>query len=189
MLIYFWLPLRLSCSTKISDPDIMVGSFAETRHFTTPHHSLGPLDTLQGSLIVILSHTMGQAIRNHNRFAVDKYLPADAVARAAHRGLARISRSSLLPLPRRAERCPHPQVVDDKYIITVIIDWEWVSTQPRGLTFTPPCMLWPVTAFYDGSDALSDDERLYVKIWEDTGRHDLAKLVQGGRRWKRFCSS
>lgn len=75
---------RSASQTEISDLDIMVGSFAETRHFTTPHHSLGPLDTLQESLNAISSHTMGQAIRNseHNRFAVDKYLPADAVARA-----------------------------------------------------------------------------------------------------------
>lgn len=77
-------------------------------------------------------------------------------------------------------------LVDDDYNITGIIDWEFASAEAKELAFSSPCMMWPVGDFYDGSNALSEDEVRFAAAFGRRGRGDLAELVRRGRRWQRF---
>lgn len=48
--------------------------------------------------------------------------------------------------------------MDEEYNITGIIDWEFASAEAKELAFSSPCMMWPVAKFYDGDNALAEDE-------------------------------
>ncbi len=76
--------------------------------------------------------------------------------------------------------------VNANFDIVGIIDWEWCSTTSKEEAFSSPCMMWPIAAFYDGSNELADEELLLANIFRDNGRNDLAGYVINGRRVQRL---
>ncbi|KAH6705750.1 hypothetical protein EV126DRAFT_412686 [Verticillium dahliae] len=77
-------------------------------------------------------------------------------------------------------------LVNDSFDIVGIIDWEWTQTVSRAEAFCSPCMMWPVTEFYNGSNELTADELRLAAIFRERGRGDLANCVIEGRRIQRF---
>ncbi|KAF6811987.1 hypothetical protein CSOJ01_05425 [Colletotrichum sojae] len=77
-------------------------------------------------------------------------------------------------------------LVNADFDIVGLIDWEWCGTASREEAFSSPCMMWPVAAFYDGSNELSDEEMLLARVFCEKGRDDLARCVLDGRRVQRF---
>ncbi|KAI1171419.1 hypothetical protein F4777DRAFT_593813 [Nemania sp. FL0916] len=77
-------------------------------------------------------------------------------------------------------------LVNEDYDIVSIIDWEWCHTVSKEDAFSSPCMMWPVAAFYDGSNELCDDEVRFGNIFRERGREDLAGYVTKGREVQRF---
>ncbi|EGX89900.1 Protein kinase-like domain [Cordyceps militaris CM01] len=77
-------------------------------------------------------------------------------------------------------------LVSADFDIVGIIDWEWCATASKAEAFASPCMMWPVAAFYDGSNALADEERLLAGALREKGRADLADCVLRGRAVQRL---
>ncbi|KAG6013426.1 hypothetical protein E4U54_006758 [Claviceps lovelessii] len=77
-------------------------------------------------------------------------------------------------------------LVNADFDIVAIIDWEWCGTTSRQEAFSSPCMMWPVAAFYDGSNELAEEELLLARVFRERGRHDLARCVLDGRKVQRF---
>ncbi|UNI18128.1 hypothetical protein JDV02_004418 [Purpureocillium takamizusanense] len=76
--------------------------------------------------------------------------------------------------------------VNADFDIVGVIDWEWCSTVSKEEAFSSPCMMWPVAAFYDGSNELADEELLLARVFCERGREDLARCVLDGRTVQRF---
>ena len=76
--------------------------------------------------------------------------------------------------------------MNDSFDIVGVIDWEWTSTASKAEAFAPPCMMWPVAEFYDGSNELAEEEVRLASIFRERGRVDLAKCVVEGRKIQRF---
>lgn len=77
-------------------------------------------------------------------------------------------------------------LVDKHNGIVGIVDWEWAQTVPKQLAFSSPCMMWPVSTFYEGSNSLSADETRFAEIFQEKGRCDLTERVLLGRKVQRF---
>ncbi|KAJ5899150.1 hypothetical protein N7495_003894 [Penicillium taxi] len=77
-------------------------------------------------------------------------------------------------------------LVNDCFDIIGIIDWDWTQTVSRAEAFCSPCMMWPVSKFYNGSNELTVDELRLAAIFRERGRTDLANYVVGGRKPQRF---
>ncbi|KAJ6789214.1 hypothetical protein PWT90_10435 [Aphanocladium album] len=76
--------------------------------------------------------------------------------------------------------------VNEDFDIVGIIDWEWCSTASKQEAFSSPCMMWPVGEFYDGSNALADDEVMLATAFREKERDDLAQHVLNGRKVQRL---
>ncbi|KAL7918220.1 hypothetical protein ACQKWADRAFT_304818 [Trichoderma austrokoningii] len=77
-------------------------------------------------------------------------------------------------------------LVNADFEIVGIIDWEWCSTASKEEAFSSPCMMWPVAAFYDGSNELAEEELLLARVFRESGREDLARCVLDGRKVQRL---
>ncbi|KAI9826033.1 MAG: hypothetical protein M1826_006831 [Phylliscum demangeonii] len=77
-------------------------------------------------------------------------------------------------------------LVDDKFNITGIIDWEWCTSVPKEYAFTSPCMMWPIDEFYASSNRLAEEEKHLADIYRELERDDLAHVVLTGRALQRF---
>ncbi|KAG6004502.1 hypothetical protein E4U43_000726 [Claviceps pusilla] len=77
-------------------------------------------------------------------------------------------------------------LVNADFDIVAIIDWECCSTTSRQEAFSSPCMMWPVAAFYDGSNELAQEELLLARVFRERGRDDLAHCVLNSRKVQRF---
>ncbi|KAG6063242.1 hypothetical protein E4U32_001451 [Claviceps aff. humidiphila group G2b] len=77
-------------------------------------------------------------------------------------------------------------LVNDDFDIVGIIDWEWCSTASREDAFSSPQMMWPVDAFYDGSNELTEEELLLARVFHERDREDLASCVLHGRKVQRL---
>ncbi|OAQ98036.1 hypothetical protein LLEC1_01433 [Akanthomyces lecanii] len=77
-------------------------------------------------------------------------------------------------------------LVNDDFEIVGIIDWEWCSTASKEVAFSSPCMMWPVAAFYDGSNELAQEELFLAHAFRERGRDDLARCVLNGRKVQRL---
>ncbi|GAB0139166.1 hypothetical protein EsDP_00007379 [Epichloe bromicola] len=77
-------------------------------------------------------------------------------------------------------------LVNADFEIVGIIDWEWCSTTSREEAFSSPCMMWPVAAFYNGSNELAEEELLLAHVFRERGREDLACCVLDGRKVQRL---
>ncbi|KAK9438659.1 Protein kinase-like domain protein [Metarhizium brunneum] len=78
-------------------------------------------------------------------------------------------------------------LVDEKFNITGIIDWEWAHTATSSDAFNSPIGLLPVADFYNGKNSLGDDETIFAQLLEAKGRQDLAQFVRNGRLHHRFA--
>ncbi|RAL14093.1 uncharacterized protein BO97DRAFT_433219 [Aspergillus homomorphus CBS 101889] len=72
-------------------------------------------------------------------------------------------------------------LVDDDYIVTGIVDWEWAHTDSNSVAFNSPVFLLPVADFYDGVIEPGEDEWEFARLLEDKGQSDLAEIVRQGR--------
>ncbi|KAG6290459.1 hypothetical protein E4U09_004410 [Claviceps aff. purpurea] len=77
-------------------------------------------------------------------------------------------------------------LVNDDFDIVGIIDWEWCQTASREQAFSSPCMMWPISAFYNGSNELTEEELLLACVFRERGREDLASCVLHGRKVQRL---
>ncbi|TWU71219.1 hypothetical protein ED733_000610 [Metarhizium rileyi] len=77
-------------------------------------------------------------------------------------------------------------LVNADFEIVGIIDWEWCSTTSKQEAFSSPCMMWPVAAFYGGSNKLAEEELLLARVFRESGRDDLACCVLDGRKVQRL---
>ncbi|KAG6127208.1 hypothetical protein E4U12_006005 [Claviceps purpurea] len=77
-------------------------------------------------------------------------------------------------------------LVNAEFDIVGIIDWEWCQTTSREDAFSSPQMMWPVDAFYDGSNELAEEELLLARVFRERGREDLASCVLHGRKVQRL---
>lgn len=77
-------------------------------------------------------------------------------------------------------------LVDEKYNITGIIDWEWAHTFPMEVSFISPIAFLAVSAFYSGDNDLSEDEISFAQFLEEKKSPDLAQIVREGRIQHRF---
>ncbi|KAG6047686.1 hypothetical protein E4U39_000208 [Claviceps sp. Clav50 group G5] len=77
-------------------------------------------------------------------------------------------------------------LVNTEFDIVGIIDWEWCQTASREDAFSSPQMMWPVGAFYDGSNELTEEELLLARVFRERGREDLASCVLHGRKIQRL---
>ncbi|KAG6131365.1 hypothetical protein E4U12_003777 [Claviceps purpurea] len=80
-------------------------------------------------------------------------------------------------------------LVNDDFDIVGIIDWESCQTVSKEEAFSSPRMMWPVGAFYDGSDELAEEELLLARVFRERGREDLASCVLHGRKVQRLLYS
>ncbi|KID85908.1 Protein kinase-like domain protein [Metarhizium guizhouense ARSEF 977] len=78
-------------------------------------------------------------------------------------------------------------LVDEKFNITGIIDWEWAHTSTASDAFNSPIGFLPVADFYNGKNSLGDDETIFAQLLEAKGRQDLAQFVRDGRLQHRFA--
>lgn len=186
-------PFDLSGSILAEDtpdtsvPKFRVGAFSQQQWFESPEKSLGPFASLEKSYTAIIQRQQEAiASREIASLPIDNYLAMEW--RRTHISeIVSSSVSSTGPfyLKHFDDKGDHI-MVDEEYTITGMIDWEWASTEAKELAFSSPCMMWPVGPFYDGENALSEDEVEFAKIFKERGRDDLSKIVRFGRRWQRF---
>ncbi|KAI0390045.1 hypothetical protein F5Y17DRAFT_472179 [Xylariaceae sp. FL0594] len=77
-------------------------------------------------------------------------------------------------------------LINKDYDIVGIIDWEWCSTVSKEDAFSSPCMMWPVTEFYDGCNELACEEVRFADILRGRGRSDLTDCIMKGRKVQRL---
>lgn len=77
-------------------------------------------------------------------------------------------------------------LVDNKFNITGIIDWEWAHTDSKSGAFNSPIVLLPVADFYAGENSIGEDEEFFAECFEANGHPDLAMIVRSGRIIHRF---
>lgn len=162
-----------------------VGAFAQVSLFESPGTSLGPFDTVNTSLTEMIQLQM-KLISNGelSSLAVDNYL-SHCWRLENIPGIPSSSDDGCFYLKHFEDKGDHI-LIDNDYNITGIIDWEFASTEPKGLAFSSPCMLWPVTDFYGGNNDLAPEELEFAAILEQLGRKDLAETVRTGRRMQRL---
>ena len=164
-----------------------VGSFAQTPCFETPDLAVGPFGTLEAAYTAIIRQQQ-RMLANHevSTLPVDNYLSFFWRLKVLPELVAEsVSRIGPFYLRHQDDKGDHI-LVDNDYNITGIIDWEWASAEAKEVAFNSPCMMWPVADFYDGKNALAEDEERFAAMFEKRGRSDMASIVRGGRRWQRY---
>ena len=72
-------------------------------------------------------------------------------------------------------------LVDDSYTITGILDWELAIFAPKEYAFQSPLFMFDMGHVLS-ENRLSPDDECFADRLETVGRHDLARLVRGGRK-------
>ena len=186
-------PFELSGSILTSakpgtrSPKCSIGAFSQQQWFESPEQSLGPFASLEESYAAIIERQQEAiACREIACLPIDNYLAMEwRRSHVSQLVSSSVSRTGPFYLKHFDDKGDHI-MVDEDYTITGIIDWEWASSEAKELAFSSPCMMWPVGLFYEGDNALSEDEIEFAKIFEDWGRDDLSQIVRSGRRWQRF---
>ncbi|PGH01687.1 hypothetical protein AJ79_07840 [Helicocarpus griseus UAMH5409] len=57
-------------------------------------------------------------------------------------------------------------LVNDRFDIVGIIDWEWTRTVSKAEAFSSPCTMWPVAEFYTVSNKLSAEELQFAAMFQ-----------------------
>lgn len=163
----------------------MVGPFAQTHLFVSPSESLGPFSTLEESFTSILKHEMDMISSGEiATLAIENYLTQ--LWRIDHLpSLLASAADDKFYLKHGEDKGDHI-LVDKDYNITGIIDWEFATIETKKSAFSSPCMMWPVSEFYDGSNELSQEEHESAQMFQERGREDMAQMILQGRVWQRF---
>lgn len=179
-------PFEKTGSIVSTNSGFDIGPHAQLPFFESPISRLGPWSDLDNAYSAIIQQQL-QAI-NSKEIAT---LPEE------NRGYFQWLLSALPSLLSSTKSATGPFylkhfddkgdhiLIDEQYNITGIIDWEFASTESKGLAFSAPCMMWPVGEFYDGKNDLSRDELKFVRIFKQRGREDIADIVLGGRPWQK----
>lgn len=178
-------PFRSTGSMFPSDGSSKICGFAQAQLFDTPNAPLGPFNTLESSLRAMLAQQMRLIANGElSSLAVDNYLShcwrMDMIPEVLS-----LDNDAGFFLKHFDDKGDHVLVYED-FNITIIIDWEFASAEPKALAFSSPCMLWPVGDFYDGSNRLSPEEMELAAAFEHRGRNDMAYLVRNGRKMQRY---
>ncbi|KAI4751533.1 hypothetical protein E4T52_15377 [Aureobasidium sp. EXF-3400] len=163
----------------------LVGPFAQGHMFVSPSESLGPFSTLEASLKSILEHEIDMIIGGElATLATDNYLTHSW--RLEHLPSLLASASDDKFYLKHGEDKGDHILIDKDYNITGIIDWEFATIETRKSAFSSPCMMWPVSEYYDGSNVLSPEECEFAQMFQRRGREDMAQMILQGRSWQRF---
>ncbi|KAF8073780.1 hypothetical protein FPV67DRAFT_1576704 [Lyophyllum atratum] len=142
---------------------------------------LGPFKSARDYRTASIKHQIELILRgeSYTDNAVDAYL----VHRfALHDIIGSITRNENGPffLKHMDDKGDHI-LVDDKFNIVGIIDWEWAQTATESEAFAAPLYLLDVGAYYDGSNALSPEEEEFASVLKERNEAGLAECVYGGR--------
>lgn len=77
-------------------------------------------------------------------------------------------------------------LVNDQGQVTGIVDWEWAFTTTKADAFSAPFALIDVGRYYEGSNELSEHERMLADAFDRLNRPDLTACVYGGRKYHRL---
>ncbi|KAG6153261.1 hypothetical protein E4U37_003076 [Claviceps purpurea] len=186
-------PLHWQSATAVQKEKI-VRQFADIMLEIERH----PFDKL-GSLIGTTEFSSGEATQGA---AVKSQIQVGALAehstfrsgdggmplgpfRSSNEAFRAIVEANMRMVPHADEKGDHI-LVNENFDIVGIIDWEWCSTASRKEAFSSPQMMWPVDAFYDGSNELAEEELLLARVFRERGRQDLASCVLHGRKVQRL---
>lgn len=168
-----------------SNESSKICGFAQSQLFETPDAPLGPFSTLETSLRAILALQMRLIANGElSTLAVDNYLSHCWRVDMIPKVLSLHNHAGFF-LKHFDDKGDHI-LVDEDFIITGIIDWEFASMESKTLAFSSPCMLWPVGDFYAGSNRLSSEEMELAVMFERRGRADMASLIRTGRKMQRY---
>lgn len=176
------------------DSQVQIGGLAQHSTFRSGQGSrpLGPFRTSQEAhralveahLRMIASGEIGTAENALDGFLAHRFR-LDVVDMIPSQAVAAEDRDDQFFLKHADDKGDHI-LVDADFNIVGIIDWEWCSTASKEEAFSSPCMMWPVGAFYEGSNQLSEEELLFARVFRERGRDDLARCVLDGRRVQRY---
>jgi hypothetical protein len=153
--------------------------------FVSPSESLGPFSTLKESLTSILEHEKEMIMSGElATLATNNYLAH--LWRLEHLSSLLASVTDDHFYIKHADDKGDHILIDEDYNITGIIDWEFASTEANNSAFSSPCMMWPVQEYYDGSNALSQEEQEFAQMFRRRAREDMAQMILQGRAWQRF---
>jgi aminoglycoside phosphotransferase (APT) family kinase protein len=163
----------------------LVGPFAQGHMFVSPSDSLGPFSTLEASLKSILEHEIDMIVGGElATLATDNYLTH--LWRLEHLPSLLASASDDKFYLKHGEDKGDHILIDEDYNITGIIDWEFATIETKKSAFSSPCMMWPVSEYYAGSNELSPEECEFARMFQHCGREDMAQMILQGRAWQRF---
>ncbi|KAJ5159304.1 uncharacterized protein N7500_008955 [Penicillium coprophilum] len=180
-------PFELIGSLVSAGDIISLGGLADQSMFRVGKGPLGPFSSSFGGYKARLDSHLTMIATGE----IDSFSPADTYI------MHRLRQDLLGALfqevsPGEQFFLKHPDdkgdhiLVDDRFDIVGIIDWEWTQTVSKAEAFCSPCMMWPVAEFYDGSNELTSDELRLAEIFCERGREDLAIYVTEGRKVQRF---
>jgi len=163
----------------------LVGPFAQGHLFVSPSNPLGPFSTLEESLTSILKHELDMIMDGElATLATDNYLTH--LWRLEHLPSLLVSAAGDKFYLKHGEDKGDHILVDQDYNITGVIDWEFATIETKQSAFSSPCMMWPVSEYYAGSNESSPEEREFAQMFESRGRQDMARMILQGRKWQRF---
>ncbi|KAF9775857.1 hypothetical protein IL306_006017 [Fusarium sp. DS 682] len=174
-----------------SQIQIQVGGLAQHSTFRSGHggRPLGPFRSSQDAFRALVEAHLGMILAGEigtAENALDVFLAhrfrLDLVNAAAGKGGGEQQQFFLKHADDKGDHI----LVNADFEIVGIIDWEWCSTASKEEAFSSPCMMWPVAAFYDGSNELAEEELLLARIFRERGREDLACCVLDGRKVQRL---
>lgn len=175
-------PLRATGSLT---EDGLVGPFAQSHTFSTPSSSLGPFITAKEALTSIVKHEMEMVKSGElSTLATDNYLTHVWRLERIPELLANAADGSFY-IKHFDDKGDHI-LVDHEHNITGIIDWEFASTESKPFAFGSPCMMWPVSDYYEGINRLSTEEIEFANMFRSLGREDMAQTILQGRKYQRF---
>lgn len=157
-------------------------NFAQSTMCTTGPFSC-PKEYHVASITLILDLIIKDEIYSHR--AVDAYLIHRFLLDLVPRVLPS-TQSNTFYLKHADDKGDHI-LVDEKFTMTGIIDWEWAHTATADDAFNSPIGFLPVADFYNGKNSLGDDETIFAQLLEARGRQDLAQIVRNGRLQHRFA--
>lgn len=178
-------PSSSTGSILASNGSSKICGFAQPQLFESPSAPLGPFDDLESSLRAMLAQQLRLIANGElSTLAVDHYLSHRWRVDMIPEVLSFHNQAGFF-LKHFDDKGDHI-LIDEDFTITSIVDWEFASLEPKALAFSSPCMLWPVGAFYAGSNSLSPEEMELAAMFERRGRNDMARLVRDGRKMQRY---
>ncbi|KAK4164677.1 hypothetical protein QBC43DRAFT_334221 [Cladorrhinum sp. PSN259] len=185
---------RMAPAAAAAEPQIQVQGLAQHSTFRSGEEGqpLGPFRSsreasralVEAHLRMIAGGEIGTAENAADVFLAHRFR-LDILDRVWKATAAAVEEDEKFFLKHADDKGDHIFVNDD-FDIVGVIDLEWCSTTSKEEAFSSPCMMWPVAAFYDGSNELADEELLLARVFRERSREDLARCVLDGRKVQRF---